>query len=178
MRIHPLVSAILALTFSSAPAFGCKCVPPPPDIKTARELAELTAKGSDAIFEGRVERIELKWAFMEAKVGDVISADVEEGPPVMQVSFDVLRSYRGAQQKNVRIRTGVGGGDCGFDFEVGKQYLVYAFADKSGQLTGFAVEPHYWSRARRTFLICAESQSFPRVLREKHLFRQESSAAA
>jgi len=52
----------------------------------------------------------------------------------MQVSFDVLRSYRGAQEKNVRIRTGVGGGDCGFDFEVGKQYLVYAFADKSGQL--------------------------------------------
>ena len=134
MRIHPLVLAILALAFSSAPAFGCKCFPPPPDIRNARELAELAADGSDAIFEGRVERIELKWAFLEAKAGDLISVDVEHSPPVMQVSFDVARSYRGAQQKNVRIRTGVGGGDCGFKFEVGKQYLVYAFAGKSGQL--------------------------------------------
>jgi hypothetical protein len=97
-------------------------------------LAERTAKGSDAIFEGRVDRAELKWAFLEAKVGDVIPADIE-GPPFMQVSFDVSRSYRGAQTKNIRIKTGVGGGDCGFDFEVGKQYLGYAFADESGDLS-------------------------------------------
>ena len=62
-------------------------------------------------------------------------ADLAEDPPVMQISFDVSRSYRGARQKNVRIRTGVGAGDCGFQFEVGKQYLVYAFADESGQLS-------------------------------------------
>jgi hypothetical protein len=135
MRFHSLVAAILALTFSCVPAFACKCVPPPPGMKNARELAEWTAKGSDAIFEGRVERVELKWAFMEAKVGEAIPADVEEDPPAMQISFDILRSYRGAKQKNIRIRTGVGGGDCGFDFEAGEQYLVYAFADESGQLS-------------------------------------------
>ena len=134
MRFHLLVSAIFALTISPAPAVACKCLSPPQDIKTARDLAQWTANRSNAIFEGRVERVELKWARMEANVGDVIPADLEEGPPGMQVSLDVSRSYRGAQQKNIRIRTGVGGGDCGFDFEVGKQYLVYAFADESGQL--------------------------------------------
>ena len=133
MRIHLLVSAILALTFSSVPAFGCMCPRASADIKGAREVAELAAGRGDSIFEGKVERIELKWAFLEAKAGDVIPVDFENAPPVMQVSFDVLRPYRGAQQKNTRIRTGVGGGDCGFEFEVGKQYLVYAFAGESGQ---------------------------------------------
>jgi hypothetical protein len=97
----------------------------------------------------------LKWAFLEAKVGDVIPADIEAHPPFMQVSFDVSRSYRGAQTKNIRIKTGVGGGDCGFDFEVGKQYLVYAFADESGDLfTGICSETALLeeSRANLTYL--------------------------
>src|SRR5258708_4102213 len=35
----------------------------------------------------------------------------------------------------MRLSTGLGGGDCGFDFEVGKQYLVYAFNDEAGELS-------------------------------------------
>jgi hypothetical protein len=135
VRFHLLVSAIFILTLSSAPAFCCKCVSPPPDIKAAKALAQWTANSSDAIFEGRVERIDLKWALMEAKVGDVVSTDPDQDPPYMLVSFDVSRSYRGPQQQKVRIRTGLGGGDCGFRFEVGEQYLVYAFAHESGQLS-------------------------------------------
>jgi len=72
---------------------------------------------------------------MDAKVGALIPADIEEDSPEMQITFDVSRSYRGEQQKNIRIRTCVGGCDCGFDFRAGEQYLVYAFADKSGKLS-------------------------------------------
>src|SRR2546422_5443274 len=50
-----VVPIIFALTVGSAPAFGCKCAPPPPALKTARELAEWNAKGAEAIFEGRSE---------------------------------------------------------------------------------------------------------------------------
>ena len=53
----------------------------------------------------------------------------------MLISCDVSRSYRGAPEKRVRIRTGLGGGDCGFHFEVGEHYLVYASAGDSGQLS-------------------------------------------
>jgi hypothetical protein len=53
----------------------------------------------------------------------------------MQVSFNQTCLYRGTQQKNLQARTGLGGGDCGFHFEVGKQYLVYALADESGRLS-------------------------------------------
>lgn len=40
--------------------------------------------------------------------------------------MNVLRAYRGNASGKVIVLTGLGGGDCGFDFETGKQYLVYA----------------------------------------------------
>jgi hypothetical protein len=135
MRFHLLASAIVGLTFSSVPAVACKCVSPPPGL-TARDLAIWNASGSgDAIFEGKVELVELKWKLIEAKVGDLIPTDLGPDSPFMQVSLGVSRSYRGVQDKNIQVRTGLGGGDCGFDFEVGKQYLVYASADESGHLS-------------------------------------------
>ncbi len=135
MRFHFLASAIFALTFCSVPVVACKCVSPPTGL-TARDLARWNASGGgDAIFEGRVELVEWKWTLMEAKVGDLIPADLEQGPPFMQVSLGVSRSYRGVQDKNIQVRTGLGGGDCGFDFEVGKQYLVFASKDESGRLS-------------------------------------------
>jgi hypothetical protein len=136
VRRHLLLSTIFALTFGSATVSGCTCVSSPPGIRSARDLAQWTGNKSDAIFEGTVQRIELKWPLSEAKAGDLISADIEQDPPIMQVSFEVVRAYRGRRyQKSILIRTGVGGDDCGFHFEVGEQYLVYAFANESGQLS-------------------------------------------
>jgi hypothetical protein len=136
VRFHILLVAVFALAFNSAPTLGCSCVQPPPGTETARDLAQWRADRSDAIFEARVASVELKWALIEAKVGAVIPADIEDdNSPAMHISFDVSRSYRGEQQKNTRIWTGVGGGDCGFDFQAGEKYLVYAFADESGRLS-------------------------------------------
>jgi hypothetical protein len=79
---------------SPAPVFGCTCAAPPPEVKTASELAAWT-----------------------------------------RTDAEVLHSYRGDKQKPMRLSTGLGGGDCGFDFEVGKEYLVYAFKDETGELS-------------------------------------------
>ena len=54
---------------------------------------------------------------------------------VMQVSFEVLHSFHGDQRRTMQLSTGLGGGDCGIDFEVGKRYLVYAFKDEAGELS-------------------------------------------
>jgi hypothetical protein len=93
---------------------------------------------ADAIFEGKVESVELRWKLKEAQLGDVIpteATDLDQDGTVMQVSFEVLHSYRGDQRRPMRLSTGLGGGDCGFDFEVGKRYLVYAFKDEAGELS-------------------------------------------
>ena len=42
------------------------------------------------------------------------------------VSIRVLRAYRGQASGDMTVLTGMAPGDCGFDFETGKQYVVYA----------------------------------------------------
>src|ERR1039458_3858064 len=70
MRVQFMAAVILGLTLSPAPVFGCTCAAPPPEVKTASELAAWTR--ADAIFEGKVESVELRWKLKEAQIGDVI----------------------------------------------------------------------------------------------------------
>jgi hypothetical protein len=135
MRFSLVLFGALALSVIGSPVFGCSCRQPPPGTNTAQQLAEWAANGKEAIFEGKVESVELRWKFLEARAGDLVPADIEQEPPEMEVSFDVSRPYRGAVDKRVKVRTGLGGGDCGFDFETSKKYLVFAYQDDSGQLS-------------------------------------------
>jgi hypothetical protein len=135
MHFSLVLFAAFSLSVVGAPVFGCSCVKVPPGVNTAQQLAERAAKGNEAIFEGKVDSIELRWKLAEASVGDVVPADFEQEPPEMDVSFEVLRSYRGVEGKHVQVRTGLGGGDCGFDFESRETYLVFAYKDHSGELS-------------------------------------------
>jgi len=87
------------------------------------------------IFEGTVEDIDLKSPLLEASAGDVVPASLDEITPVLQVSLSVSQWYRGAQPSRIKVETGLGGGDCGFPFQKGKQYLVYAYKDRSGRFS-------------------------------------------
>lgn len=40
--------------------------------------------------------------------------------------FQVSSGWKGVDQAEISIRTGNGNGDCGYDFQVGQEYLVYA----------------------------------------------------
>jgi hypothetical protein len=135
VRFSFVVFVAFSLSVMGSPAFGCSCVQPPPGLNTAQQLAEWAAKSKEAIFEGKVNSVELRWKLVEALPGNLVAADIEQEPPEMEVSFEVLRSYRGAQDKHVKVRTGLGGGDCGFDFETNKKYLVFAYKDDSGELS-------------------------------------------
>jgi hypothetical protein len=134
MRVSVIGQTVLALTLAPAPIFACKCVSPPPDAPQGLALWDATRR-ADVVFEGKVESAELKWNLINAQVGEVIPADIEEGEPAMQLTFEVLRNYSEVDQKHLKIRTGFGGGDCGFPFEVGEQYLVDADKDDSGDLS-------------------------------------------
>jgi hypothetical protein len=46
-----------------------------------------------------------------------------------RVTFSVNRSWKGVTTSKVDVTTGYGGGDCGFLFDVGREYLVYADGD-------------------------------------------------
>jgi hypothetical protein len=43
--------------------------------------------------------------------------------------FEVIKDYKGINTKDITIKTGSGGGDCGYRFNDGDIYLVYAYGD-------------------------------------------------
>jgi len=153
MRLTIIATVMFAV--STTPAFGCKCAAPPPGVESAHQLAEWHAKGVDAIFEGRVVGAVLKSAWVKASVGDSVPANLDDDVPTMLVTFEVMHSYRGVQEPLVDVETGLGGGDCGFGFEIGGQYVVYADRTESGQLeTGIcsATAPIEQSAANLAYL--------------------------
>lgn len=83
------------------PAYACSCVIP----GTPEEELEK----SDAVFRGEVAKIE--------------SADYG-----YDVTILVTEILKGLEENTIAtyVHTGMGGGDCGFNFEEGKVYLVYA----------------------------------------------------
>ncbi|MGV2940533.1 LPXTG cell wall anchor domain-containing protein [Mesobacillus sp. LC4] len=87
-----------------------------PAVSNACSCAELPTvaeelERSDAVFSGKV--IEIK----EEKV---------KGYMTKKVLFQVTNTWKGMDESQAIITTGLGGGDCGFRFIEGQEYLVYA----------------------------------------------------
>jgi hypothetical protein len=105
------------------------------------EVAKLESDGSTAIFEGTPESFELKWGVLSVQEGAWIPASDSGGSahndwPQMIVTFRVQRAYKGDLGQQVKVSTGLGGGDCGAVFNPGLVYLVFL---SKGNLPGFSV---------------------------------------
>jgi hypothetical protein len=77
---------------------------------------------------------------------DIFVARVISNPPIdysaahqsnlHAVEMSVSESFRGRANGHVEVFTGTGGGDCGYDFKVGRTYLVYAYrSPTNGKMT-------------------------------------------
>lgn len=120
MQIAIRVGIALAAVCLMFPAMvaACDCVNAGPPCKAF--------KATPNVFTGRVTRISTIQVKMPSSVGY----------PQQLVQLQIARNYRGQEGKStVEVVTGEGGGDCGFSFEEGKQYLVYAYPHAaSGEL--------------------------------------------
>ena len=96
----------------------CSCVPPGP-ISSARN-------GDETIFEGRVqeERDTTIWRAVGPRL-------VHRRTRWRVLTLSVERVWNGAPKDTIEILTGFGGGDCGYPFVEGEQYVVFASADNS-----------------------------------------------
>lgn len=56
----------------------------------------------------------------------------DEGRRVFR--FTIEKAFRGVEGSEVEVSTGLGGGDCGYPFQLGARYLVYAHADDAKRL--------------------------------------------
>ena len=93
-----LAAALALVALQPAAASACSCM---------QQTPEEAGQNATAIFEGRVTRIE----------------DPQGEPKVV---FQVVRSFKGPSHESLDIRTGNSSAACGYAFEEGKSYLVYA----------------------------------------------------
>lgn len=105
--------SLLSLTLMSplvTPAprvHACSCVIPGTPVEEMEK--------SDAVFSGQV-------------------IEMESTPTGYVVSLEVFEFWKGDVPEEVTVQTGMGGGDCGFNFERGKNYMVYAHAAEEGYM--------------------------------------------
>ena len=66
-----------------------------------------------------------KLCFIGKVVDDRVKRSIK-GYQSKSVLFDVTNTWKGVEQSQMIITTGQGGGDCGYDFKKGQEYLVYA----------------------------------------------------
>jgi hypothetical protein len=116
----------------AAPGFSCKCAPRLPEIRTRLARAEAGINETPVIFEGRVEKIELQGWPLKPEPGKTISISPDSYG--IRVRFSGTHLYRGEPNGDLVVETGLGMGDCGYPFEAGQSYLVYAWPEDSGAL--------------------------------------------
>ncbi|MCF6136403.1 hypothetical protein [Pseudalkalibacillus berkeleyi] len=104
-RIAISLIMLLGVSFLNAPtpAQACSCaVPSSPDEEMKR---------SDAVFMGTVKDIKDK-SFLRYSPKKVV--------------FEVSKSWKGEIKEEITILTGTNSANCGFPFEEGEKYIVYA----------------------------------------------------
>jgi hypothetical protein len=81
-----------------------------------------SAQKADAVFVGKVY-----WSWWLPRIAGDGSTD-------RHVKIKILEHFVGDYSGWVTVETGIGGGDCGFDFSWGEKYLIYAFKGADGSL--------------------------------------------
>jgi hypothetical protein len=121
------IGAIAALcAVGACHALACSCVGPTPVCSVYWNTSVL--------FLGHVVRIEHVYDKPpEERVVDGKTITII-GPGQNLVHFDVTKSYRGAPGEQVVVHTADQGSACGYAFEQGHDYLVYAYTAPDGGL--------------------------------------------
>jgi hypothetical protein len=113
-------AAILFLPAFASPVFACSCLNPGPPCQAYWDAPVVFAGTPLAVSRIEVER---------------------DGSRVMQrlVRFRIEEAFRGVGGTDVEVLTGGWGGDCGYDFEVGRKYLVYGYTIEGKKWVGTGI---------------------------------------
>jgi hypothetical protein len=106
-----LVIVVSMLAIETEPACACSCAPPGPPLE---ELASSTA-----VFTGKVVSITKPFGVFGS------SAD-----PV-KVTIHVFTFWKSPVAQTITITTSRSGASCGYTFEKGSEYLVYAYGQEN-----------------------------------------------
>jgi len=117
MKMPCFIFVFLLLASSVSP---CTCEIDPPN-KAIEALVSEELAQADAVFQGTVTSIE-KFP-LEVMPKTLPGKRFDQ----YRVTFKVRKSWKSVKQNVFILWTGLGHGDCGFDFRIGESYLVYEF---------------------------------------------------
>jgi len=143
-----MLALVCGLGVGASHGFACTCGGV--HARTAWETAEKEAQISNAIFEATPERFAVQWNLLSSKSGGLVRLDpfgselASKNWPRMLVTFRVKRVYKGNVGVTVHLWTGLGGGDCGAQYYPGLDYLVYASAANSTEMSASLCSPSGW----------------------------------
>jgi hypothetical protein len=92
-------------------AYACSCAILP---GTQKERAEQALSDSEAVFSGEVSAIEKQ------------EAATSRHPGTATVTLRVSEVWKGQEQRTLEVSMPSQGSACGYPFEEGREYLVYA----------------------------------------------------
>ena len=110
MKKMVLSAASLLVILQAASAYACSCLPRTPQQSFA---------SAQAVFAGRV-------------------IDVGQQNPAseVRVRFEVSRIWKGQKRPQIVVMTSSSSASCGYSFQVGENYLIYASLQESQLQTG------------------------------------------
>jgi hypothetical protein len=126
--LAPLVATAMMLAAAAPTALACMCLEPPSPTQALEQ--------ADAVFSGRC--VEVEPVQLETPYGKL---------PKVRAVLEVKAVWKGLgvgageetgdamEPRTIEVWTGSGGGDCGFAFEKGKTYLIYARVSSDAELT-------------------------------------------
>jgi len=124
VRVALVVMLTCAGWWNLVALHACDCIRLRPLSAAVREEAEF-------IFEGRVlEIVEREEHIRTTRDG---GATGEVRPLDRQVVFEVRRAWRGVTSERISVTSLVS--DCMFNFEIGREYLVFALKGAGGRPT-------------------------------------------
>ena len=105
--------SLLILFASQLNAYACKCVIPGPDFEEAYKKA-------DYVFIGQCVKAE----FIK------LNGSNPDSSYVVRYTFDIQQAWKGIMKQEIlAVDTGIGFGDCGFQFDLGLSYIIYGYAE-------------------------------------------------
>ena len=131
-------------------AFACSCAPPRVGM-TNSEIIQTRLRVAKAVFVGTVTANDRKTSFLGMVFGPFLAAILGEGEFDHVATFRVDTDVKSLVGREVRVTTRhFGHGLCGFMFEKGESYLVYAYGDRELETN-----------------ICSRTRKFDEVAREE-----------
>lgn len=94
--------------FSAIPSYACSCV----ELDSVKEALE----DSSAVFSGKVVE----------SVDANKNKSIQSSADPIKVLFEVEESWKGLNQTHITVYTARSSVSCGYEFDLNKEYLVYA----------------------------------------------------